>query len=67
MKTTMNLRDDLVRQAMEATGVSEKTALVHLGLEELVRKAAFQRLILLGGSDRKAKAAPRRRLNRGSR
>jgi Arc/MetJ family transcription regulator len=61
MKTTMNLKDDLVKQAMEATGVKEKTALVHLGLQELIRKAAYDRLIALGGSDTHAKAAPRRK------
>jgi len=61
MKTTMNLKDDLLKQAMEATGVKEKTALVHLGLQELIRKAAYNRLIALGGSDLNAKAAPRKK------
>lgn len=61
MKTTMNLKPDLVKQAMEATGVKEKTALVHLGLQELIRKAAYTRLIALGGTDPSAKAAPRRK------
>jgi Arc/MetJ family transcription regulator len=61
MKTTMNLKDDLLKEAMEATGVKEKTALVHLGLQELIRKAAYVRLIALGGSDLKAKAAPRKK------
>lgn len=61
MKTTMNLKDELVKQASEATGIKEKTALVHKGLEELIRKAAYQRLIALGGSDSRAKAAPRKR------
>jgi Arc/MetJ family transcription regulator len=66
MKTTMNLKDDLVRRAMEATGIKEKTALVHLGLEELVKKAAYKRLIALGGTDIKAKAAPRGRTGSGN-
>lgn len=66
MKTTMNLRDDLVKEAMEATGIAEKTALVHRGLEELIKKAALQRLIALGGSDRLAKITPRRRQSRGN-
>lgn len=61
MKITMNLKDDLLKQAMESTGVKEKTALVHLGLQELIRKAAYSRLIALGGSDSNAKAAPRRK------
>ncbi|MBI3535127.1 MAG: type II toxin-antitoxin system VapB family antitoxin [Deltaproteobacteria bacterium] len=61
MKTTLNLRDDLVKQAMKATGMTEKTALVHRGLEELIKTAAYQRLIALGGYDPNAKAAPRRK------
>ena len=65
MKTTMNLKDDLVERAMQATGIKEKTALVHMGLEELVRKAAYQRLINLGGSDPSAAATPRKKLVRG--
>ncbi|MGK5082295.1 type II toxin-antitoxin system VapB family antitoxin [Bdellovibrionota bacterium FG-1] len=57
----MNLRDDLVKEAMEATGVKEKTARAHLGLQELIRKAAYSRLIALGGSDLHAKGAPRKK------
>lgn len=57
----MNLKPELVKAAMDATGVHEKTALVHLGLEELVRKAARERLIELMGKDRAAKAPPRKR------
>ncbi len=57
----MNLQDDLIKAAMEATGIKEKTALVHKGLEELIKTAAYKRLISLGGSDPKAKAAPRRK------
>ena len=65
MKTTMNLKDELVRQAMEATGIKEKTALIHKDLEELIRKAAYQRLIALGGSAPHAKTAPRKRGTNG--
>jgi Arc/MetJ family transcription regulator len=61
MKTTMNLNDELMKRAMEATGITEKTALVHRGLEELIRKKARERLSRLGGSDPHAKSAPRRK------
>lgn len=61
MKTTINLRDALVKDAQRATGVFEKTALVHLGLQELVDKAARKRLAALGGSHRFAQAGRRRR------
>jgi hypothetical protein len=62
MRTTLNLRDDLLRKARELTGVQEKTALVHLGLEALLQKVASERLARLGGSDRAARAPRRRRL-----
>ncbi len=61
MKTTLNLKDELIKIAMEVTGIKEKTALIHQGLEELIRTAAYKRLIALGGSDSKARAAPRRK------
>lgn len=60
MRTTLNLDEKLVRSASAATGVSEKTALIHLGLRALVEQAARERLIKLGGSDGAA-SAPRRR------
>lgn len=60
MRTTLNLDAVLVQEAAEATGVREKTALIHLGLQALVERAARERLIRLGGTDRKA-ALPRRR------
>lgn len=61
MRTTLNLKDSLVEQAKKATGVKEKTALVHLGLQALIQRAAFKRLIGAGGIDPKAKAGRRRR------
>lgn len=61
MRTTLILKDHLLKTAQEMTGIQEKTALVHRGLELLIQEAAAQRLAQLGGSDRKAKAAPRKR------
>jgi hypothetical protein len=66
MRTTLNLRDDLVERATALTEITEKTALVHAGLEALIAAAAARRLALLGGSDPKA-AAPRRRRSRPAR
>ena len=63
MKTTILLKDDLVREAMAVTGLKEKTAVIHLGLQELINKAARQRLIKLGGSMKNARAARRKRTN----
>ena len=62
MKTTLILQDAVLKEAMEVTGIKEKTAVVHLGLKELIQKAARERLIHLGGTYRKAKASKRRRL-----
>ena len=59
MKTTINLKDELVKKASEATGIKEKTALIHTGLQSLIDKAARERLIKLGGSDPRAKAPKR--------
>lgn len=61
MRTTLILDEALVEKARAATGIQEKTRLIHLGLENLVRRAAAQRLARLGGSDPKASAPSRRR------
>ncbi len=61
MRTTLILRDDLVRKASEMTGISEKTALVHAGLEALVAREAARRLAALGGSERHLERPRRRR------
>lgn len=50
MRTTLNLDDELMRKAMDATGIREKTRLVHRGLESLLREEAAMRLARLGGS-----------------
>jgi Arc/MetJ family transcription regulator len=60
MRTTLILKDELVQKAAELTGIAEKTALVHAGLEALVAREAGRRLAALGGSQ-PALALPRRR------
>ena len=48
------------------TGIDEKTALVHAGLEALIARAAARRLAALSGSMPDLTAVPRRRpLRRG--
>jgi hypothetical protein len=64
MRTTLILREDLVERAMSLTKITEKTALVHAGLEALIAAAAAQRLARLGGSDPGARAGRRRRSRR---
>ncbi len=57
----MNLRHDLLERAMAITRITEKTAVIHAGLEALIAAEAAKRLARLGGSDPDAAAAPRRR------
>lgn len=61
LRTTLNLDRDLLLQAQDATGIGEKTALIHQGLKALVKQAALERLANLGGAIRTAKVAQRRR------
>lgn len=60
MRTTLNLNKDILAEAAEATGIEEKTALIHAGLQALITQCARRRLVALGGSDKKSKI-PRRR------
>jgi len=61
MRTTIALDDELVAKAQNFTGVQEKSTLVHEALKALIARESGRRLALLGGSDPKATAAPRRR------
>jgi len=61
MRTTINLRDDLLEQAMAITRITEKTALIHAGLEALIAADAARRLARLAGSDIRAATGGRRR------
>ena len=60
MRTTLNIDDDLYAQAVELTGVHEKTALLREGLKALIERESAQRLALLGGSEPSLKKVPRR-------
>jgi Arc/MetJ family transcription regulator len=61
MRTTVVLDDELLATAKEYTGLQETAAIVRVALKALVEREAARRLILLGGSDPDAVAAPRRR------
>ena len=61
MRTTLILNDALLAEAREATGMTEKTALVHEGLRALIAREAARKLAAFGGSDPGAAVAPRRR------
>jgi Arc/MetJ family transcription regulator len=62
MRTTLNLDDAMLADAMRLTGLKEKTAVVHAGLQALIRRESARRLVALGGTDPKARAGRRRRL-----
>lgn len=61
MRTTLNIDDELLKRAARLTGVSEKTALVRMGLQALIEREAALRLADLGGTDPEAEAGRRRR------
>jgi len=64
MRTTLILDDELLGQARRLSGLAEKTAVVHAGLEALIARESARRLAALGGSEPKAKPIPRRRAGR---
>lgn len=61
MRTTLILDDALLERARKLTGIAEKTALVHAGLEALVAREAARRLAALAGTMPRLTPAPRRR------
>lgn len=61
MRTTINLDDHLLEEAQRITGTKERTALIHDGLRALIQRESARRLALLGGSEPKLMAVPRRR------
>jgi Arc/MetJ family transcription regulator len=61
MRTTLIIDDALVERARRLTGIDEKTALVHAGLEALIAREAAKRLAALGGTQPQLEPTPRRR------
>jgi Arc/MetJ family transcription regulator len=61
MRTTLNIEDELLKRARELSGIEEKTALVHAGLEALIAREAGRRLAAMGGTIKNIKIPPRRR------
>ena len=64
MRTTLNIDDQLLDKARRLSGIQEKTALVHAGLEALVALESARRLAALGGSEKRLRPVPRRRSRR---
>jgi Arc/MetJ family transcription regulator len=61
MRTTLNIDDDVLEKASRLTGITEKTALVRLGLEALIARESSKRLAQLGGTEKDLRLIPRRR------
>lgn len=61
MRTTLNIDDQLLAKAKRLSGLKEKTAIVHAGLEALVALESARRLGALGGSQKDLRPVRRRR------
>jgi Arc/MetJ family transcription regulator len=61
MKKTLHIDEALLAEARLASGAPTDTAAVRLGLEALVRQAAYERLRVFRGAEPLAQDVPRRR------
>jgi Arc/MetJ family transcription regulator len=61
MRTTLIIDDDLLERAQKLSGIREKTAVLHAGLNALIARESARRLAALGGTERAVKPIPRRR------
>jgi Arc/MetJ family transcription regulator len=64
MRTTLNLDDELLSEALRLSGLDEKTAVIHEGLRALIAREKARRLAKLGGSEPQLSQVPRRRIPR---
>jgi hypothetical protein len=60
-KRTCSVDSKLLKEAKAACGATSDADTIRLGLEALVRHAAYQRLREFGGSEPNAQDVPRRR------
>jgi Arc/MetJ family transcription regulator len=61
MRTTITIDDELLATAKQYANLHETSAMVREALTAYIQLEAGRRLARLGGSDPRAKAAPRRR------
>ncbi len=61
MKKTLHIDEVTLQDAKKACGAATDTEAVRLGLEALIRQAAYERLRKLRGSEKNAKDVLRRR------
>ena len=60
MRATLDLDDDLLREAARLTRIRDETTLVNRGLEALIARESARRLAALGGSEKALRPIPRR-------
>ena len=60
----MNIDDNLLAKAKRLSGLKEKTAVVHAGLEALIASESARRLAALGGTEKRLRSVRRRRTRR---
>jgi Arc/MetJ family transcription regulator len=65
MRTTITLDDHLIAEASRATGVKERSRLIHDGLRALIARENARAIVALGGSDPDAWVPDRRRSRSG--
>ncbi|MBX9612201.1 MAG: type II toxin-antitoxin system VapB family antitoxin [Burkholderiales bacterium] len=60
MRTTLTLDDDLLAQAQQISGLTERTQLIREALRALVQRESARRLARLGGTEPGLQPVPRR-------
>lgn len=60
VRITINIDDKLLAQASLITGLTERTLLIHEGLQALIQRESARRLARLSGTQKTLKAPPRR-------
>jgi Arc/MetJ family transcription regulator len=61
MRTTLNLDESLVQQALRESGAKSKTEVIEMGLKLILEREARRRLKALAGKVPDLVAVPRRR------
>ena len=61
MRVTVTLDEELLKEAQELTGITERSRLIREGLELLIQRETARRLARLGGGAPDVQPIPRRR------
>jgi Arc/MetJ family transcription regulator len=61
MRTSINIDDDLLAQAQQLSGLTDRPQIIREALLALIQRESARRLAQLGGSQPELKAVPRRR------